>query len=78
MVRQARTALFGELTDNAIQRRVQRAGTAMQERVCAEPGCEAKLRRTAGRQSRYCVRHGTGRARTRRSRRRAANRETTS
>jgi hypothetical protein len=69
-IAQARRALFGTLNDNAIQRRRQRLARDEDKpaRACPEEGCGRALPADAHRNRRYCDRHRTPAARTRRSR----------
>lgn len=69
LIRQARTALFGNLTDSAIYKRSQRGGGhRANDRPCAEPGCTTLIAAHLPRQRRYCQTHRTPAARTQRSR----------
>ena len=87
----ARRELFGNLSDDAINKRAQRdkhrprqqaARTARPTRDCDEPGCTQQLPADAHGNQHYCHRHRNGAARARRHRQRtqhapATNREKT-
>jgi len=69
-IARARRELFGEISDAAIYKRLQRAQKRPRRprRTCAEPGCDAALATGAHGNRRYCDRHGSPAERTRRHR----------
>ena len=66
-IARARRELFGEISDAAIYKRLQRA-RGRPRRTCAEPGCAAALAAGAHGNRRYCERHGSPAERIRRHR----------
>lgn len=69
----ARRELFGEISDNAIYKRLQRKRNRPKFRRCAEPGCSESLPPRSPRHRRYCNLHRTVKARVRRHRRSAGH-----
>lgn len=67
----ARHRLFGELTDGAIYKRLQRQAGRI-ARPCKQDGCTKTIPVTARSDQRYCPLHGSGKERVKRSRRRPA------
>lgn len=63
----ARRRLFGDLTDTAIYKRLQRQH-GRKPRRCAEPGCTITIPVTAPANKRYCDLHASGAERVRRHR----------
>jgi len=74
-IRRARQELFGDLSESAIYKRLQRKRNRPPLRRCSEPDCTEHLPTKAPRHRRYCNLHRTGTARVRRHRR-TANRST--
>lgn len=70
----ARRRLFGELTDGAIYKRLQRQ-PRLAERPCGEDGCTQTIPVAARSDQRYCTLHGSGKERVKRCRRRQPCRE---
>jgi hypothetical protein len=73
-IRKARRQLFGELTDNAIYKRLQRQHQRglRPRRRCEHPGCEQSLHPNAHANRRFCDEHRTPAARVRRHRQRTS------
>jgi hypothetical protein len=66
----ARRELFGDISDSAIYKRLERHPLAQTPpRLCAESGCDCLLDDVAHRNRRYCPQHATPAARVRRCRR---------
>jgi len=65
----ARHQLFGDLSDGAIYKRLQRQ-RGRKPRRCGQPGCKETIPVTAPANKHYCDQHRTGKARTWRSRHR--------
>ena len=63
----ARRRLFGDLTDAAIYKRLQRQ-RGRKPRRCAQPGCTIKIPVTAPANKKYCHQHASGAERVRRHR----------
>jgi len=63
----ARRRLFGNLTDAAIYKRLQRQ-QGRKPRRCAQPHCTTNIPVTAPANKKYCDRHATGAQRVRRHR----------
>lgn len=70
----ARRRLFGELTDAAIYKRLQRQAGRV-ARPCEEDGCTRTIPVAARSDKRYCTLHGSGKERVKRCRRRQPHRE---
>jgi len=70
----ARRLLFGELTDGAIYKRLQRL-PGRQPRRCRQRGCKETIPAAARSDQRYCTLHGSGKERVKRSRRRQPHHE---
>jgi hypothetical protein len=69
----ARRALFGDLSDAAIYKRVQRQRqSARRFRHCEHPGCDKHLAAKAHRNQKYCNDHRTPAERVRRYRKQSA------
>ena len=69
-IRAARYELFGEISDNAIYKRLQRhqQQNRRPQRPCQHPRCERHLPRGAHANRNYCATHSTGAARVHRHR----------
>jgi hypothetical protein len=68
LLTRARRELFGEISDSAIYKRLDR-NLDRELRFCEEDGCEEELPARAHGNQHYCARHRTGAARARRHRR---------
>ena len=66
-IKLARRRLFGNLSDDAIRKRVQRQADRTM-RHCAQAGCPNLISPAEAGQRRYCKHHSSGKARTRRHR----------
>jgi hypothetical protein len=63
----ARRQLFGNLSDAAIYRRLQRQ-RGRKQRACAQAGCTTTIPITRSAHAQYCQEHASGKERTRRHR----------
>jgi len=74
-ISRARHALFGTLSDAAIEKRAQRL-RGREMRPCAHHGCREELPAAAAGNRRYCRHHGSGAERVRRHRAETSRRST--